>query len=225
MYRLLVRSEQKALRAQVNPHFIFNAMNSVLELITDQQYKKASDYLLHFSVLMRRILENSRKEEVVLEQEIDLLNRYMQMERLRFRKEIDCRIEIGPGIDAQQLLVPSMLIQPYVENAFKHGLRHRNDENGRIEIRVVRVQDTVKVTISDNGPGIADAVPKRKKSSLGMLINEERIKLSGSLHTSYTVSIRPFSDNPADEFPGTSVTLTFPYKTTHYDANPDRGHR
>jgi len=215
LYRLVVRSEQKALRAQINPHFIFNAISSALGLLREKKHGEAGDYLLNFSALMRKILEHSRTEEVNLVQEADLLESYIEVERLRFGHLFSHTIEMGQGIDPENIFIPSMTIQPYVENALKYGIMSRRDGKGDLRISFARDGGRLVARISDNGPGIQRTQARKKKHlSLGLRINEERARISGTQKKRYEISIRPL--NAEDErFPGTVIVLEFPLNDNH----------
>jgi|GEM_PF-2232079 len=149
----LRQSRMSALKSQMNPHFIFNALNSVQSLFYANEKEKASEYLGKFSKLMRSVLEMSDQVSVSLYKEIDALTSYLELERLRFEKSFTYNIELDEHIDDEMIKIPSMLIQPYVENAVKHGLLHKEGDS---ELRIHISQpdkEHLKVDISDNGIG------------------------------------------------------------------------
>ena len=113
------------LRSQMNPHFIFNALNSIQEYILLNQKNLASDYLGKFADLIRMYLNHSTKGTITLSEEIEALNQYLELEKLRFEDSLDYQIQLPNEIDSETIEIPTMLIQPYVENALKHGLLHR----------------------------------------------------------------------------------------------------
>jgi LytS/YehU family sensor histidine kinase len=117
-----------ALLAQMNPHFLFNSLNSIDSYIIKNESKKASEYLNNFARLMRLILQNSRSNYISLKDELESLELYLQMESLRFANRFAYEIQLEPEIDSSSVLIPPMLIQPYVENAIWHGLMHKKDE-------------------------------------------------------------------------------------------------
>ncbi|RAI77267.1 sensor histidine kinase [Spirosoma telluris] len=121
----LAETEMTALRAQMNPHFIFNCLNSIKLYATENDAAKASDYLTKFSRLIRLVLENSRSERVTLQNELDALQLYLTMEAMRFKAKLNFRIDMAPAIDAEFIEIPPLLLQPYVENAIWHGLMHK----------------------------------------------------------------------------------------------------
>ncbi|MEO8712778.1 MAG: histidine kinase [Parafilimonas sp.] len=170
----------QALRAQMNPHFIFNCLNSINRFIINSDGSKAADYLTKFAKLIRIVLEQSGKSFVVLEDELKCLQLYMDLEKLRF--EIPFQYEINcNGIDVSSLMIPTLLIQPFVENAIWHGLQGTAHNNGKINIDMY-VQDTIlHCKIYDNGIGRAASEIKEKreagKTSLGINITQHRLQL------------------------------------------------
>ncbi|MEP7219751.1 MAG: two-component regulator propeller domain-containing protein, partial [Bacteroidota bacterium] len=152
MRRDIVELQQKSLRLSMNPHFIFNALNSIQAFITDSNPAVARRYLSRFARLMRLILENSRETNVSLAREIDMLTSYLELERLNLNNSFEYSIEISPEIDPDELALPPMLVQPFVENAVIHGVRRRGG-GGIISIAVAEVEGLLRVSIADNGIG------------------------------------------------------------------------
>jgi len=146
--------ELKALRAQMNPHFISNALHSINKYVMENDRTNASGYLAKFASLMRLILENSREKEVPLEQDLHALELYMQLELLRFSNSFSYQIEVDPQIDVENTLVPPMLLQPFAENAILHGLSNKG--KGIIKIQVRKSNDMICCVIEDNGNGMLD---------------------------------------------------------------------
>lgn len=208
----VMQVELKALRAQMNPHFISNALHSINKYVMENDKKNASGYLVKFASLMRLILENSREREVPLQQDLHALDLYMQMELLRFNNRFAYHIEVDPLIDQENILVPPMLLQPFAENAILHGLR--NKENGVISIQVRSVNDMICCVIEDNGnDNIAEpsSVPAKKEhKSFGKKIINERLSIINRLKKAKaTVTILQLND--ADNQPrGTRVELLLP---------------
>jgi LytS/YehU family sensor histidine kinase len=168
------------LRAQMNPHFIYNSLNSINSFILKSDRANASGYLTKFSRLMRLILDNSRSEFVTLENELKALDLYIQLEALRFNEAFSYSIKHETNTATQQILIPPMLLQPFVENAIWHGLLYRTEPNGMLQINVVEAGQRLYITISDNGVGRKAAAAHKSKSALqnksfGMKITEERI--------------------------------------------------
>jgi len=155
-------SELKALKAQMNPHFIFNALNSIQEYIILNKKDLAGDYLGKFADLMRKYLHHSDAGHITLQEEIDSLNMYLELESLRFEESLEYTIKTADSIDKEFVKIPTMLIQPYVENALKHGLLHLL-ENRKLAIFVSQESEhAVQCTIIDNGIG-RDASTKIKE--------------------------------------------------------------
>lgn len=160
----VVTSKLTALRSQMNPHFLFNALNSIQELVLSKDTKNAIRYLGTFSGLTRTILENSTKETVRLSEEIDMLSQYLELEKLRFGDTLEIVMNIDPHLDQNGIRIPPMLIQPYIENALKHGLLHLQ-ENRKLLLQFEENNGFLKVTVHDNGVGRAKAkeIAKQKK--------------------------------------------------------------
>ncbi len=206
--------EMKALRAQMNPHFISNALHSINKYVMDNDKKNASGYLAKFTSLMRLILENSREQEVPLEQDLKALSLYMDMELLRFNHSFTYHMEVDPQIDRENTLVPPMLLQPFAENAILHGMQ--NKENGVISIQVHKENDMIRFVITDNGSGNTDiasgATEGKKHKSLGQKIIKERLNIINRLKKAKaTVNIVQLKD--ADDRPGgMRVELWLPFE-------------
>ncbi|HLA59076.1 MAG TPA: histidine kinase [Puia sp.] len=173
--------ELQALRAQMNPHFIFNCLNSINRFIMKNEPRIASDYLTQFSRLIRFVLNNSKKSWVPLEDEIDMLKLYLDMERLRFKNAFSYQLICDETIDPLTMFIPPLLLQPFVENAIWHGLMHKK-ENGLVTISFRIENDILHCTIIDNGVGRSAAAAAGSKSSqshksLGIQIARERLAL------------------------------------------------
>jgi tetratricopeptide (TPR) repeat protein len=177
----VVLTELKALRAQMNPHFIFNALGSIHNFVLQNNNTKASDYLLKFSRLMRLILNNSLSEQVPLEKEIEALTLYMQLEAARMQNKFSFDIIIDEGIDEENILIPPLLLQPFVENAIWHGIGHKEGP-GYILVKLKKYGDLLHCTIEDNGIGRKKAMEISSKSvtdrgSVGIKITKERLQI------------------------------------------------
>ncbi|MEO8150825.1 MAG: tetratricopeptide repeat protein [Bacteroidia bacterium] len=178
--------DMKALRSQMNPHFIFNSLNSIQNFINSNDSENANEYLVKFAKLVRMILENSRKQEVELSEDLKALELYMQLESLRLKCGFDYEIKIDDAIEPDNVLVPPLIVQPFVENAIWHGLQYKK-ERGKITIAFSRMNNELVCIVEDNGVGReAATVAKQKtmpekKQSLGMQITKERINLYNNL--------------------------------------------
>ena len=178
----LAEVEMKALRAQINPHFLFNSLNSINNYILKNDTKKASRYLVKFSQLVRNILNNSSNSYITLQEELQTIELYMLIEGMRFNDQFSYKIENHNDINTANIIIPSLLLQPYVENAIWHGLLHKEGE----KLITIRIEgnlndDFIVVNIIDNGVGRRMAVemedqPKHRKS-YGMQLGENRLKL------------------------------------------------
>ena len=182
----LAEVEMTALRAQMNPHFLFNCLNSIKLFIVENDVKSAADYLTKFSKLIRLILQNSKDKLVILADELEALELYIEMEKMRFDHQFNYEINVAPDVEAMNIEVPPLLIQPYVENAIWHGLTHIDRPN-RLLISIEKEKEKIICTIEDNGIG-REAAQKRKrgresqKKSLGMKITQNRIDLTQQLY-------------------------------------------
>ncbi|MEO0468020.1 MAG: histidine kinase [Bacteroidota bacterium] len=184
--RKLADVELSALRAQMNPHFIFNSLNSIEYYIINNEPEKASDYLNRFSRLIRLILQNSKSTTVPLKDDLSALRLYMEMESMRFDQLFDYEVQIETGLDMEQIFVPPMLLQPYVENAIWHGLLQNKGKKGRLDIRIHQEDGHLHCRIEDNGIGREAAQQIKSKSatprkSYGMKITSERLSMLNHL--------------------------------------------
>ena len=187
--RKLAAVEMKALRSQMNPHFLFNGLNSIKSFVISNRPREAADYLSKFARLIRLILENSKDALVPLDREIETLRLYMAMEALRFQERFTYEIAVDPSVDPHLYEVPPTLIQPYVENAIWHGLLHLKRPGGhlRIAFRSDGGAEQLTVVIEDNGVGRAEAQRLRslsatRRKSMGMRITAERIAILDQLY-------------------------------------------
>jgi len=186
--------EMQALRAQMNPHFIFNALSSVNRFILKNDPDKASDYLTRFSRLIRLVLVNSQREVIFLDEEIEMLHLYLEMEQLRFKNAFEFTIRCAEHVDASQVTIPPLLVQPFCENAIWHGLMH-SEEKGLLDISFKLENNILYCAITDNGVGREKAAELGSKSaekikSLGLQLTRERLALfneDNNVETSYTI--------------------------------------
>jgi hypothetical protein len=214
---LKAKLEMKALRSQMNPHFIFNSLNSIQKYIWENRQEDASEYLTKFARLIRLVLENSRHAAISVEEELNALRLYIEMEHRRNNQKFDYSITLAPDIDATNTFIPPLLLQPYVENAIWHGLSPK-DERGKLTVSLEKKNGTLVCTIDDNGIGRhkaatlrTDAIPK---TSMAMNISNQRIEwLQKEAGFNATVTI---TDKQADGLAtGTTVLLTLPLTIQH----------
>ncbi|NJO90167.1 MAG: histidine kinase [Chloroflexia bacterium] len=158
----------QALRAQMNPHFIFNSLNSINNFILKNESEQASEFLTKFSRLVRQVLQNSRNKLVSLEDEFSALKLYIELEQVRFDNKFQYEIICDNYLDTNLVLIPPLLIQPYVENAIWHGLMHK-ETNGSITVKVYQEEEKLFFIIADDGIGRKKAA--EYKSKFGMRKN------------------------------------------------------
>lgn len=168
-----------ALRTQMNPHFIFNALNSIKAYLIDNNKEKAIYYLNKFARLIKKILEGSCSEGVTLAEEIETIQLYLSIETIRFNETMISEFKIDPEIDLNSLRIPSLILQPFIENALWHGLMHKAGQK-LIIVDVCRDGDIISLSISDNGIGRERAAKLNesrtfKKGSLGIQLAQERL--------------------------------------------------
>ncbi len=215
--KLLAESQLMALRAQMNPHFVFNCLNSIQECIVTQKYGEASNYLNKFSKLFRTVLNNSGKNLVTLDEEKEVLQLYLELEQMRFEKSFSYQIIIDDELETDEILIPSMLLQPYVENALWHGLMHKEGER-RLNIVFTRInEDVFRCVIDDNGIGRkrsfelkAEQSKTRRHESKGLKISKDRIDVLQKQGYHATLEI---IDKTAESGKGTGTTVVIELST------------
>ncbi|MFT6867095.1 MAG: tetratricopeptide (TPR) repeat protein [Cyclobacteriaceae bacterium] len=169
--------EQRMLRLQMNPHFIFNALASIQNYILQSDTKESVSYLAKFGKLMRQILEHSREEFITIEEETDMLRNYLEIQQLRFKNRFDFKIEVDAAIDPTEMQIPPLFAQPFVENAIEHGLKDKTSD-GLITIRFSPEGKNIRLEVEDNGSGIAAGINTQKEhKSLATVITRERLSI------------------------------------------------
>lgn len=210
----LTASQLTALKAQMNPHFMFNALNSIQSLVVQQDIKNTNKYLSKFSSLMRKVLDASSLESTGLQEEVEILNLYLELEQLRFGDDFQFAISIDPILEQQALSLPPMVIQPYVENAIKHGLLHKKGPKS-LQLRFYLKEAALICEVQDNGIGrkrSSEIQAKRAENheSFSSKANETRLKL---LNNDQSVGVQILDKYSTDQQPlGTKVTLTIKIK-------------
>lgn len=210
----LAQLEMKALRAQMNPHFIFNALNSIQTFMMKNETEQALAYLSRFARLIRNVLDHSQLNSISIARETDMLENYLELERLRLSERFDYRIMVDPKLDKDFLEIPAMVIQPFVENAIWHGLQHKN-ERGLLTIEFIRRGDKILCIIEDNGIGRDAATTLKQQShpthiSRGVQITKDRLQIYNSrfkMDASFDIEDLKDADGNAS---GTRVNLWFP---------------
>ncbi|WP_108424069.1 tetratricopeptide repeat protein [Flagellimonas amoyensis] len=173
----VAETELKALRSQMNPHFIFNSLNSISDFISRNDIKQADEYLVKFSKLTRAILENSEKKWITLEEDLELMELYMQLEAIRLENHLEYSITVDEDIEPDNTLVPPMILQPFIENSIWHGIAPKGN-TGKIDIQIKKKGDMLLCVVEDNGIGRATAsMDTKEKSSLGVKITTNRIEI------------------------------------------------
>lgn len=214
----LTELESKALRAQMNPHFIFNSLNAIQELVVTKDVDAAYDYLSRFSKLLRQVLNNSEKSLIPLSDELSMLRLYLELESLRFRSAFTYHIGLHPRLDVENLLVPPLLLQPFIENALWHGLMLKEGEK-RLHINVAAEGSQLVCSIRDNGIGRkkaqeikAQKIGAAHLQSKGMELSKHRLALLQQSGVSTSIQIEDlYEDNTPS---GTSVRITVPLHYT-----------
>lgn len=205
-----------ALRYQMNPHFIFNCLNSIKLYIAQNNTATAADYLTKFSKLIRLVMENSAKGKILLSSELDMLRLYIDLEAMRFKEKLQYQIHLEKNVEPDYIELPPLLFQPYVENAIWHGLMPK-EEGGRILVDVAFNSDTsiLKISITDNGIGRIKSTELKsgealKKQSYGMKVTSDRIALINQVYKSgASVIIDDLKDENNNPL-GTKVIIQIP---------------
>lgn len=206
--------EQKLLRSQMNPHFIFNSLASIQNSIINEEPRKASKYLTKFSRLVRNILDSSIEEFIPLEREISTIENYLELQKIRFPEKFDYSIEVDERLDPESVQIPPMLAQPFIENAIEHGIKHKASK-GKIDIRFKLQNGTLELEVEDDGIGRQRAheilkVQDQGHKSMATAITVERIKiLNKKLRRKILMEIIDLKNN-RDEATGTKVGFEIP---------------
>lgn len=191
--KLIAESQLRGLQAQMNPHFIFNAINSIQNYVLNKNVDEAYGYLAKFSKLIRMVLNNSRENEVSLQAELETLTLYIELEKLRFDNVFDFSLRISDDINPFETQIPSMLIQPFIENAIWHGLMNlRNERRGLLSLDISIENKLLKVQIEDNGVGRVQSAKFKTGNihhSLATQLTEERLELIRNLENTKNIKI------------------------------------
>lgn len=210
----LAEVQLAALRSQMNPHFIFNALNSIKKFVIANEPANAEKYLGKFSKLIRSILDNSRSGMVTVEKELQLLKLYLDLEQLRFGTKLKYSITVDENIQPGDIDIPSMIVQPFVENAMLHGIMHRED-GGNVDIHFILHNDWLEITIEDNGVGRAKSAAYKSEQaephhSIGIQVATKRLEaLKKNDDTPAGINIIDLTDD-SGEGVGTKVIIAIP---------------
>ncbi|HET6254683.1 MAG TPA: histidine kinase [Puia sp.] len=213
--RRMAELEHFALQAQMNPHFIFNCLNSIQQFVFDKDMMATNEYISNFARLIRATLNHSSRQFISVGEEVEYLNDYLSLEKMRFKNKMNYSVEVGTDIDKEAVLLPPMLLQPYVENCVRHGLRHKTNGQGYIRIQFRKQAEKFLVTIRDNGIGRKKAMEFRtgehiEYQSKGMSLTSSRIEMINTLYKSQIViSVEDVLDENGQS-DGTRIAIEFP---------------
>jgi hypothetical protein len=208
--RQMAELELKAIRLQMNPHFIFNCLNSIQMFSLKGEMEQVQYYMGAFSALIRMTLNLSRKNFITLEEEVDYLKTYLTLEKMRLGPKLDFQISHDPQLTLSTTEIPPLLLQPYVENAIKHGIAPLKDRTGLLSVSFESGEDALYCRIRDNGVGFAPKLPENAlhHHSVGMVLGNERAALLNSIYGNY-LHIQVENLSTATGNSGTLVTLCF----------------
>lgn len=207
--RQLSSSQQKALRAQMNPHFLFNALNSIQQFFLEDNDLDGQEYISKFSRLVRNTLDNSEKDLQLVNEELENLERYVELEQLRLHHSFAFNTIVDPAINVMAAYIPSMILQPIVENCIWHGIQHRRDTAGQIEVHIELItKKRLRISVSDNGVGRSKSAMinnRRSHHSQGTSLIKQRIEaINGARNLDIQIEIK--NNIPQ----GTVVTIETP---------------
>jgi LytS/YehU family sensor histidine kinase len=217
------------LRAQMTPHFIFNCLNSIQNFIITNNLEASNWYLTEFAHLIRQTLDNSEKSTISITNEIRYLQRYLELEKMRFAHSFSYTIETDPEIDSDLMHIPTMILQPYIENSIRHGIRYKENGEGHINVKFQKSNDGYVCIIQDNGIGRKKAGEYKSRlhveyQSKGMSLTAERINiLNRQLIEPITIEINDLT-NAQGQAMGTRITLRFPFTINFKPVKNDTNH-
>ena len=207
---LLSQLENTAIRSQLNPHFIFNSLNSIRSMILLDRKQDSVQYLEQFSDMVREVLQMSKEERVTLDHEISFNRNYLEIEKLRFSDKFNFSFNIEEDLDLKHILVPPLIIQPFVENAIWHGLLH-NKKESILNIDIQSIEGSLHIIIDDNGIGreksklLQKSSIKKTKKNLGVSLSKKRISMLGK-NANVEIIDKYENNHPA----GTTVHIVIP---------------
>lgn len=206
--------EQQALRSQMNPHFIFNCLNSIQNFLLQNNFDKTNEYLTAFAHLIRQTLDNSSRSTISIEAEIKYLSSYLELECMRFAYSFNYSIEVDPDIDTEYTHIPTMILQPYVENSIRHGIRYRQDGEKAVKVSFLKRGNTLVCMVEDSGVGRKKASELKsfmhlEYQSKGMRLNAERIEALNRMQD-IPITVDVIDLQEAGNATGTQVIVRFP---------------
>jgi sensor histidine kinase YesM len=209
--------EQQMLRSQMNPHFLFNSLNSIKLFIINNEKETAVYYLNKFSKLIRTILSNSQEKEITLKEELETMELYLNIENIRFTEKINYEVVIEDGIYPEEIKIPSLILQPFIENAIWHGLSNKKGDKN-LKINIQKADDSgVRFEIIDNGIGreLAQKIKDSKVSkqtSIGLKLTKERLQnFAKNLSKTTEINFEDLYDGQKNPV-GTKAIITMPIK-------------
>lgn len=203
--------EQRFLRFQMNPHFIFNALGAIQKFVLERNPIEGASFIAKFSSLIRQVLEHSREEYITIAQEVDSITNYLDLQKLRFENKFDYLIEMDDNLDQDETYIPPMFAQPFIENALEHGISTL-DKKGKITVTFAKSLEAVRLTIIDNGIGLDSLATQAKEHiSLATTITNERINKIGNLVNNVNLTIKNIHDDKGN-ISGVKVSLLLPSK-------------
>ena len=217
----VTESRVQSLRLQMNPHFLFNALNSIQQMILANEEMVATKYLSKFSKLLRTVLVHSDKEFITLTEELEILRLYIDLESIRFKSSFNYSIECDEDMDTDEIKLPTLLIQPFVENAIWHGLMHKEGER-LLSLKFSESEDSLVCTIEDNGVGRKRSAEikmvqghDKKHTSKGIQVSKERLQALNNTSGDNSLRIYDLEDEYGNAT-GTRVRINFKIKTTSH---------
>jgi LytS/YehU family sensor histidine kinase len=212
--RQLAELKLEAVRAQMNPHFIFNCLNAIQHYNVSHDFDSAQQFLSDFAMLIRKTLHLSKQDFISLREELSFLESYIKLEKMRFEDQFTYSFLIDPNIDLDQMKVPSLLLQPFVENSINHGLKYRKEPGGTIDISFTKSRDDLIVKVSDNGIGIARSMELKASrgvshQSQGTNLTTNRIEVINKIYKT-AMRLQISSSEAGAAHSGTNVTLIIP---------------
>ncbi len=207
--------EQASLRAQMNPHFIFNCLNSIQHYILINDIEHTNKYITQFASLIRQTLDNSASINISIADEMKYLGSYLELEKMRFPSQFQYTISLPPEIQADYTFIPSMILQPFVENAVRHGIRHKKDGIGQIQINIRKTDDSMLFIIEDNGVGREEAAKYKTKQhieyqSKGITLAQDRLEILNSFSLKKITTLITDLKNESGVATGTKIVISFP---------------
>ncbi len=217
MTRYVLELKHRALKAQMNPHFIFNCLSAIQQFLFSGDRERSNKYLTTLSRVIRQTLELTSQNSIPIQAEIDYLTNYLKLEQMRFDYGFDYQIHLDALCTSSDVHIPSMVIQPYVENSIRHGIRYQKGLRGLVEVRVIQSDTVLTITITDNGVGREKAKSYKSNQhieyqSQGTTLTHERIEILNQNYACAQKSGVVITDvyNDAQQCIGTQVTITFP---------------